>query len=1025
MNAQTVHADEVNQNQTEKTDKNVTLTKQNQSDVQGDQKNNQNVAASVQNKKDDAASTQNLQVANKSAENTTTNTQGKTSDNEKVDNSREAEQNQTVKTAELHLVSTKVAEAEPLEESKAVSEQAEDTNESDDSEPEDPMDLAKKEAKILPQIAIKGEVPELDPKGLMNGAYVYAHQIDQTSFEDGSISAKWIETPDVSKVGSVTGKAELSYKSYDDDGNEVTKTLDMDVPLEVRNGEVKKAGQVRNTVNFVDNDSNKIIFSQTWIGQSSDSEYNPNPVPALDDGSTNEVLKNSVNLLGYQDIGDTNFTEPASDLSYIDYFGKKDRTLDVLVQPSKALNGKQPVIYDEEDEKQVDNDVISPFDSAYEGAVDQNNMEPANFIFGLGQLPVGASVKWKVAPELPAKDKDGEYEKVDDRGLPILQNTPIIEIVDKNGNTIKEYKGDTLNKAIVRAYTNSQDGPLSTGKITVFQGDSVPDASTALLGIQRISGDPSTDVLVKDSPELQNLLKKDYKISWVVAPDMQTLGYQYVYYKITKNDSEDRNAAVELADESDASNQTSLSDAMDGVSGTSYNRVLVQVLPKPTQEDMTKKVTRTIKVNYPAKHPGNQPDQQVVTFTREDKNGNSGYVINGKTEFNGWHVIGSDKWSAYSAPTIDGYTQNITIDREKAESVADVTVDPDKTENSEVTINYDPQDQSFKVEYIDSSNPQNVVGSFNEKGKTDDLVPDHVGNDITNNMPKGWELVPNDGYVLPINFESNMSPVKVKVEHKITTTDGRKHKDDNDIYRTVTRTITVNIEGRPAQITSQKVSLYRIKKVDEALKAAGKTESEYTTYSAWTSNMSDGSTSFVAVSVPADGNGYVRSITGGTIENDKVTEQSALNNGEPAKDITVTVNYAKADQTTTVTYVDKDGNEIKMPDGQPVAGSHYEISGKTGDTVNTDVKDKVPAGWEIIPGTKYPTTVTFGSTPTSPIKVKVEHKTTKTDGRDHKDKQDLYREVTRTILMNVPNATSQGKETETLSFYRVKTVDEA
>ena len=138
----------------------------------------------------------------------------------------------------------------------------------------------------------------------------------------------------------------------------------------------------------------------------------------------------------------------------------------------------------------------------------------------------------------------------------------------------------------------------------------------------------------------------------------------------------------------------------------------------------------------------------------------------------------------------------------------------------------------------------------------------------------------------------------------------------------------------------------------------------------------------------------------------------------------ITVNYAKAEQSTTVTYVDKDGNEIKMPDGQPVAGSHYEISGKTGDTVNTDVKDKVPAGWEIIPGTKYPTTVTFGSTPTSPIKVKVEHKITKTDGRNHKDKQDLYREVTRTILMNVPNATSQGKETETLSFYRIMTHDE-
>ncbi|TVU97458.1 YSIRK-type signal peptide-containing protein [Lactobacillus gasseri] len=392
-----------------------------------------------------------------------------------------------------------------------------------------------------------------------------------------------------------------------------------------------------------------------------------------------------------------------------------------------------------------------------------------------------------------------------------------------------------------------------------------------------------------------------------------------------------------------------------------------------------------------------------------------------------------------SAPTKGGsYTISLNKDKilshlqDRLKTLAGVGTDPDSedpdnpTPMDNVTVsaedlagiaNYDIN-TSVSYQFIDIDNNNSKVGA---PGVVTGLNGEST--DVSLDVPKGYELVD----VLPTKatFGDINQTISINLKHKKTSVDGRNHKDDNDIYRTVTRTITVNIEGQPTQDISQEVSLYRIKTVDEALKAAGKPESEYTTYSAWTSNMSDGSTSFATVSVPADGNGYVRSITGGTIEKDKVTEQSALNNGEPAKDITVTVNYAKAEQTTTVTYVDKDGNEIKMPDGQPVAGSHYEISGKTGDTVNTDVKDKVPAGWEIIPGTKYPTTVTFGSTPTSPIKVKVEHKITKTDGRDHKDKQDLYREVTRTILMNVPNATGQGKETETLNFYRVKTVDEA
>ena len=122
----------------------------------------------------------------------------------------------------------------------------------------------------------------------------------------------------------------------------------------------------------------------------------------------------------------------------------------------------------------------------------------------------------------------------------------------------------------------------------------------------------------------------------------------------------------------------------------------------------------------------------------------------------------------------------------------------------------------------------------------------------------------------------------------IDKTDGRNDKTNTDVYRTVTRTIVVNVPGQKEQTSSENLAFYRIKSVDEVTKNVS--------YTAWTSNMDNGATAFTAVSIPTI-KGYTASATGASLQTingqEYVPVQSALKNGTPVDSYTVTVNYAK------------------------------------------------------------------------------------------------------------------------------------
>ncbi|MCD7127215.1 Rib/alpha-like domain-containing protein, partial [Limosilactobacillus agrestis] len=265
---------------------------------------------------------------------------------------------------------------------------------------------------------------------------------------------------------------------------------------------------------------------------------------------------------------------------------------------------------------------------------------------------------------------------------------------------------------------------------------------------------------------------------------------------------------------------------------------------------------------------------------------------------------------------------------------------------------------------------------------------------------------------VPFNATDNPD-ITVQVQAKKDTDDGRNDKGNKDVYREVTRTITVNIEGQAPQTVTQTLAFYRIKTTNEA---TGKV-----TYTDWTSDMTDGATSFPELEIPSAA-GYTRTITGGTITTkdgkDYVASVSGLSDGTPVNNITVTVDYKKADQTRKIVFVD----------GGKTVGTQT-LTGKTGTSVtigngNGETPLQVPTGYEVVPGTEIPTTVPFNATDNPDITVKVQAKTDTDDGRNDKGNKDVYREVTRTITVNIEGQAPQTV-TQKLDFYRIKTTNEA
>ena len=415
-----------------------------------------------------------------------------------------------------------------------------------------------------------------------------------------------------------------------------------------------------------------------------------------------------------------------------------------------------------------------------------------------------------------------------------------------------------------------------------------------------------------------------------------------------------------------------------------------------TSEEKT--VTRTIKVTDPTGKVTTIPQTAKVTRTvSTDK------VTNQKT-YGDWTTSSFD---SYDVPLIEGYTAS--------QSKVDTATVTSDTQNSEVNISYTANDQAIKINYVDSDNNGSVVKSDTLNGKTDQTVKTGI--------------TISDGYVIEGNVPtdytfkaSGNADITVKLKHGTTTVTPDNPRttadklpdnpsknypngvDENDLNKTVTRTINMTDSQDKVTTEIQTVHLTRSATVDEV---TGKV-----TYGDWTTG------SFDSYDVPV-----IEGYTATQSKVDTATVTSDTQNSE------VNISYTANDQAIKINYVDSDNN------GSVVKSD--TLNGKTDQTVKTNIN--IPDGY-VIEG-NVPNDYTFKASGNTDITVKLKHGTTtvtpdkpKTTGDKLPDnpsknypsgvaENDLNKTVTRTIKITDP----QGKvttETQTVHLTRTATVDE-
>ncbi|QNQ80220.1 Rib/alpha-like domain-containing protein [Lactobacillus sp. PV034] len=416
----------------------------------------------------------------------------------------------------------------------------------------------------------------------------------------------------------------------------------------------------------------------------------------------------------------------------------------------------------------------------------------------------------------------------------------------------------------------------------------------------------------------------------------------------------------------------------------SRNRITNYAYPESSPKHIT--YTKWYDLNRP----------RTLGFQNEDKSGNPVPIQSGWGEYGNWT---GGKFAAIKAPEIAGYT------------VANPDVAPEVTDaNKDLTATfvYTANDQTRKIIFIDPEN-KSVGNPQTLTGKTGTSVTIGNGEGQTPlEVPTGYEIVPNTQVPSSVGFNATDNPdITVKVQAKVDTDDGCNDKSNSDVYRQVTETVTVNIEGQEPQVRTQTLDFYRIKSTNEA--------TGQVTYTDWTSNMTDKSTSFAPVEIPTAG-GYTRTITGGTITTkdgkDYVASVSGLSDGTPVNNINVTVNYTKAEQTATIQYVDNN-------DHNHVVGTQ-EVSGKIGETVK--VTYTAPTNWKIVAGQPTGETITFGSTPIKDTIVYVEHKTEDVTN-DPSLRLRVNKTITRTIKIDVAGKVTTLSPAQTVTLHRTATKD--
>lgn len=403
--------------------------------------------------------------------------------------------------------------------------------------------------------------------------------------------------------------------------------------------------------------------------------------------------------------------------------------------------------------------------------------------------------------------------------------------------------------------------------------------------------------------------------------------------------------------------------------------------PGLKESDLNSGVTRKITVNMPNTTP--TVITQTVNFTREA----TVDEVTGDITYSDWAVSGDPDLSAYTAPTVAGYTASPA-------SVAKVTPVQGQTVD-DVTINYTANDQSVAIKFVDDDDHGAQVGStITESGHTNEQIS------LTLTVPTNYDLA--SGQTLPTSYtftSTDDQTITIHLVHQTETVNGDDPDyipsgvDKSQLIHTVTRTINDNLSSG-TRTTTQTATITRSATYD-------KVTGELSNFSDWTPASWD-------VYTPTVPTGYTASPS--SVPSEAITADTT--------DTTVDINYTASDQTVVIKFVDDDNN-----------GSVVDTVSKTGATDSTiNLNLSVPEHYALANGQTLPISYTFTSGNDQAITIHLVHKTKQVDGTKPSeipsdvDQDQVIKHVTRTIVDELPSGTRTTTQTATLT--RTATYDE-
>ena len=409
-------------------------------------------------------------------------------------------------------------------------------------------------------------------------------------------------------------------------------------------------------------------------------------------------------------------------------------------------------------------------------------------------------------------------------------------------------------------------------------------------------------------------------------------------------------------------------------------------VPGLAKHDLFKTVHRIIKYDVPSKY-ANQSQFNAVSQAVNFKRGATYDEVTKQVTYLPWQVDGQvSQFASVKSPVLAGYA----VDQAQVAVVAPKGDDQDTT----VTVQYTPQDQTWILQYVDADDQTKVVGTQELVAKTDETKS------ITPEVPTGWQLSSFAYVPKSIMFAPGMPTLKLTVTHSLTKLDPNNPSSwpsgitERDFKRNIKRIVKiVDPNGQPdSASTTQSVEFTRDVFWDEV--------AQKPTFGEWSYG---GLYTFDAITVPEQ-SGYAPS---GNVPSLIVTPDDT--------DLTLTITYLAQGQSVNIMYLDHDQN---------IVGSQV-ISGKTGEVKS--ITYQLPQGWQVVSGQTNPQSVTFKAQNNSPINVEVEHVITPVDLNDSTKwptdvhghtltKHDFDRVITRAITINEPAKNNQ--QTQSAEFTR-------